>query len=498
MSYSPRLARRLVAIIVLVTLLLTATPALGIPRSAVMARAQRWTDAVIPYSQTGWADAAGVAVGSPSLGWRRDCSGFVSQAWQTAKPGYSTRTLQNVATQITKDALLPGDALVSYNNHALLFGGWANANRTEYWAYEMSSSQSSRTGDGTVVRKTPYPYWPGNSADSYRFYRLNTITEDQDYSQSIVSVEGASRYETAVAASHVAFADGEAPVVVVASGVDWPDALAASALAGAVGGPVLLTRPDSLPDAVAQEIVRLGAREALVAGGEAAVSDDVMDALKALPGVSVARIAGADRYQTSRSIAEETVRRLGDRFAGRVIVATGEGFADALAAAPLAAKGGWPIVLTPGTALSGETTAALQASNVTSALIVGGEGAVAPGVEAALETALGIDSVERIAGEDRYATALAIAAFGVAEANLSYGSVAIATGESFPDALAGGVMASRLGTVLLLTRGSTLPSVVAIVLAKNVDTVGKPHVLGGEAVVKPPVRQAIALALTQW
>jgi len=73
--------------------------------------------------------------------------------------------------------------------------------------------------------------------------------------------------------------------------------------------------------------------------------------------------------------------------------------------------------------------------------------------------------------------------------------VAIATGENFPDALAGGVMAARRGTVLTLSPPKWLDADVATLLVRNAATVGKPRVLGGETSLWPIVREAIALAV---
>ncbi|TLM76529.1 MAG: hypothetical protein FDZ70_06500, partial [Actinobacteria bacterium] len=117
-------------------------------------------------------------------------------------------------------------------------------------------------------------------------------------------VAGDDRFHTACAISEEHFA--EATSVVIANGLTWPDALSASALAGALDGPVLLTMPDALPEVVADEIARLGASEAVVVGGVGAVSEGVADALET-EGLTVTRIAGADRYATAAEVAKAAV-----------------------------------------------------------------------------------------------------------------------------------------------------------------------------------------------
>src|SRR5207249_8452182 len=99
---------------------------------------------------------------------------------------------------------------------------------------------------------------------------------------SVRRLAGADRYETAAAAA-AATAIGPTGVALVASGETFPDALAA----GALGLPVLLTHPDSLPDATRAAI---GSARPVVVGGPFAVNNGVV------PGAE--RVGGADRYAT--------------------------------------------------------------------------------------------------------------------------------------------------------------------------------------------------------
>ncbi|MDO9557905.1 MAG: cell wall-binding repeat-containing protein [Coriobacteriia bacterium] len=487
------------AAFILAIMLLSVAPALAISRSVVMARAQVWIDRAIPYGQTGWANEVGDIVNSPSLGWRRDCSGFTSMSWGLPKPGASTRTFHAYATAVTKESLQPGDALVSYSNHVLVFGGWADQQRVTYYAYEMSSSESSRTGgDGTVVRVTPYPYWSWPLDRPYIPYRLTGITGNIDYSPYITPVAGANRYATAIEASRKAFTSGEASAVVVASGVNWPDALGAAALAGAVNGPILLTSPASLSAGVATEIARIGAKEVIVVGGSAAVSNTVFAELAALPGVKATRIGGTTRYDTARLIAGETVRRIenaGETFDGTAFIATGLNFPDALAASSFAADAGHPILLTTPSSLSPAAGAALTEIGVSRALVLGGESALTSQIASDLATTVGAENVIRLGDSTRYSTASVITAFCLPESSLGYGSLAIATGQNYPDALAGGVMAAHMGTYLGLTPSGSLHPELAQTLLDHTEEVGSPHVLGGSSVILSIVRESIALAL---
>ncbi|MET9606122.1 peptidoglycan-binding protein [Streptomyces sp. NPDC006512] len=134
-----------------------------IDRATIINRAKVWLDAKVPYSMSEyWTD-----------GYRQDCSGYVSMAWNLGTNEW-TGSLDKFATPITKDELLPGDMLLFHNpadpnkgSHVVLFGGWADETRTHYVAYEQ-------TRPTTRKQATPYGYWT-NSA-KYLPYRFNGVT----------------------------------------------------------------------------------------------------------------------------------------------------------------------------------------------------------------------------------------------------------------------------------------------------------------------------------
>ena len=103
---------------------------------------------------------------------------------------------------------------------------------------------------------------------------------------------GNTRIQTAIKVSEYGWplelledADGN-KTTIVATARNWPDALAAAALSGAVQGPILLVEPTSLPAEVAVEIDRLGTDRVFVIGGTGAVSDEVKAAIGGIPGVA--------------------------------------------------------------------------------------------------------------------------------------------------------------------------------------------------------------------
>jgi len=317
-------------------------------------------------------------------------------------------------------------------------------------------------------------------------------------SLKVTPIEGANRIATAIAASQEAF--DSSTFVVIATGFNWPDALGGSALAGALKAPILLTSQSGLSAEVRNEIVRLKATKAIILGGEPAVSSAVAVQVAAIQGVSVERIAGANRYETANRVATRTIAEMKARggYDGTAFVSTGMNFPDALGASPLAAAKGWPIYLAnPAQGDNASLAAAMKSAGVKKAIVLGGTNVVGASVEAALKRTLGLDAglVTRLAGANRYDTALKIASYGVARAGLSWNKVAPATGQNFPDALAGGVLQGASGSVLVLTPTASLNDGVAAALRANKGSISEVRFLGSTAALSVSVRSAVVSAL---
>jgi len=298
---------------------------------------------------------------------------------------------------------------------------------------------------------------------------------------------GSDRYETSYATSRSTFAT--ATTVVVASGAAFPDALAASGLAGMVDAPVLLTKPTTIPAGLVREIVRLGAQKVYVVGGTSAVSADVFTQLQATGSVTEAvRLSGRDRYETAKKVAEEIWVLSGRPLdMDNAFVVRGDDFADALAVSPLAYNEGIPVLLTRSGVLSGYTSSFLSTYKIQDVWVAGGEAAVSDEV---FQDLAGIvqDDVVRWAGSDRYATAATVAEQGAANGFVpGWQSVGLATGVSFPDALSGGASAGMYGGPLLLTKGTVLSPACAAALDAHAAQVARLLVFGGEAAIQQSV-----------
>jgi len=293
---------------------------------------------------------------------------------------------------------------------------------------------------------------------------------------SLRRLQGADRYATAIAVADAVFPSGAASAV-LATGESFPDALSASALAGAVDGPLLLTPSGTLESRLLSTLSGLGVTDVYVVGGTSAVSAGVATGL-ANAGYSVTRISGSDRYATSAEVARRVRVIEGAAFEGNVFIARGDQFPDALAAAPLAYAGHGPVLLTRPTALPASTSSAIADTGATGAVVLGSTAAVSSGVAGSL----GVPFV-RWEGSDRYATAQAVAAGALGLGWTDYSHVGIATGLAYPDGLSGAAEVGSQGGVMLLTQPTSLPVPTRTALIGHQPDITSATVFGGTPAV---------------
>jgi putative cell wall-binding protein len=333
-------------------------------------------------------------------------------------------------------------------------------------------------------------------------------------------IAGVDRYATATSLFSQTFANPTRPhSAVVASGANYPDALSATVLAGELGAGVLLTDPSSLSPAVALELASDDIDNVYIVGGTSAVSANIATQIQAIhvlgvptnPAILVSRFAGVDRFATNNLIDEAAATGLTggtSRTFDTALVATGGGFADALAVGPIVYAEAIPLVLTAPTSLSPAALQSLKDLQVKHVIIVGGTSAVSSAVEAAL-TAAGLTVVYRIAGQDRTTTAASIAQWAANGLPLTptYKALApipgwlttsstawIARGDSFADALAAGPAAGSVGQSILLTAGpTTLGPGIPSFFAGQGNFINGIVALGGVSALSPVV---LGLAIT--
>ncbi|MFC0524474.1 cell wall-binding repeat-containing protein [Pontibacillus salicampi] len=263
---------------------------------------------------------------------------------------------------------------------------------------------------------------------------------------SIDRIQGDNRYETAVEISRQGFQAG-ASTVVIARGNEFADALAGAPLAKHLDAPLLLSKTNKLPEAVQDELNRLKPDKVILLGGPNAISEKIRNQLVEEYHVNIRRIAGDNRYTTASRIADAMPS------SNKAVVVNGSRFPDAMAAAPFAAKRGYPILLTKKTYNPGITRYAV--GKVSETYIIGGEGVVDQSVERDLP------NPTRISGDNRYETSAEVLRhLPLGRADEAY----VVTGEEFADGIAGAVLAANNNDNVMLVEENYVPNPIKLVI----------------------------------
>ena len=349
----------------------------------------------------------------------------------------------------------------------------------------------------TVVWATPQPIHYGNPEQPTQ----------PPKELEFIRLAGSDRIDTAIQQALKGWPNG-APAVVLARADNFPDALSGVPLAAKLGAPVLLTPSNELDPRVQNALKTLKPEKVYLLGGEGALGTKITTKLTELGWGTVrqVRLSGVNRYETAASIALETARptsrissvsqtgqvsSLSDPVEA-VAIATGEDFPDALSIASIAGAKQMPILLTEPKALPEETLKALKDLKPKKVYLIGGEGAISPSVQANLQAQLNLSSSSliRIFGASRYDTMAAVAkAFAGESQGLSF-----ATGEDFPDALAGAALAARLkSTVILLPKCSLdeYPNLKTAIDQHPWNSTAQPYIFGGDGAISDEREQEL-------
>lgn len=295
----------------------------------------------------------------------------------------------------------------------------------------------------------------------------------------IARLSGASRYHTAIEIAKESAAllgKDRVGAVIIANGTNYADALAGVPLADYMNAPILLTsNKGTLEPDVLEQIKTLDTKSVFILGGSSAVNEDISNQLKDME-LTVTRLSGPSRYDTAVEIARFNF----DLFdvSKTVFLVSGENFPDALSAGAAAGITRANILFCP---KSGEIKSAvadlIKNNGVKEVVIVGGTSAVGERAETEL-AALGV-TTKRIYGANRYATSLAVYKEYVNVFDSS--KLSFATGNNFPDALAGGALSSNLkAPVILVNNGKDNSAVTKAIDIKKIENV---FIYGGESVV---------------
>lgn len=296
---------------------------------------------------------------------------------------------------------------------------------------------------------------------------------------------GADRYKTSVSIANN-FNSGTVQNVIVASGKDFPDALAGSVLSKKYNAPILLLNStvgestDTI-DYIKNHLDKAG--HIYVLGGTGSVSDEFTNYIKNQGYNNIVRLGGKDRFETNKFIVNSMNLEKGTP----VVIANGYGFADALSVSSVAALKGYPILMTGASNLPDETKNILSNIQPSQIYIVGGTGAVSDNIineVKSLAPSLSSDKIVRISGQTRYDTSLEICKYF----NMDTDSAVLANGENFPDALSGSALASKLNAPIILTNGQDLTNQRSFIDGKNYKNL---ILLGGLGSIDLPIEYSL-------
>ena len=365
----------------------------------------------------------------------------------------------------------------------------ANALENMQWSTDSDNCglEVAATAEGFSIKASYEAIDTGIEAQSYGDEDDSLISALS--SARLTRIYGQLRYNTMEALVN-AGGWSKGGCAILASGTNYPDALAANALAGAKNAPILLTEPGSLSNEASSRLSALAPSTLYIVGGTSAVSQSVEQRVhQLLPNCKIVRVAGQTRIETSIKVAQE-VRGS----SATAIIATGNNYADALSVGPYAFKSKSPILLCdPASGLTAAALEELKTGGYKNAVIVGGIAAVPSSVESQLRTA-GVSNIKRLAGSTRYETSAEIVRYELsAGLGFSMNGLLLATGENFPDALAAGPLAGKRTTPLLLVDSSG--NAASSFLKSYSGKISYANVVGGPAAISNPTATKVAAAM---
>lgn len=307
---------------------------------------------------------------------------------------------------------------------------------------------------------------------------------------------GADRYEVAAMEARAAYQTSTCAIV--AGGEGWADALGAAGLAGVYDCPILLTEWGSLNSYASDALRSLGVTSVTIVGGPDTVSTNVEGQLSSM-GIAVERIGGEDRYEVQTNIYSKA---LDSWSGGRIILASGVNYPDALSISPVSFQEKNPIFLVD--ANGGLNSyqkqlieSAAQSGKISEVIIAGGPNSVSSATEAYAKSVVGAGgsamSVTRLGGADRYEASRSIANWAVQKGILSWDGVALAMGDKPYDALCGSVLQGKRASAMLIVSSNAANNTHPYgALRDNAGSISTLRVFGGKVSIPMTIRMDVA------
>jgi putative cell wall-binding protein len=203
----------------------------------------------------------------------------------------------------------------------------------------------------------------------------------------------------------------------------------------------------------------------------------------AISGFPMERVQGPDRYATAVAVSQKAFSGT----APTVVLASGQDYPDALSGSALAGASKGSLLLSARASLPDSTRAELKRLAPAKVYIMGSSAALSTAVESAVKSVLTTATVERVAGPNRYDTAVA-AARKVAEI-APPSKVIVVSGTAWPDAASASALAYAKSYPVLLMRPTDVGASASAFLAQY-----KPEsalFVGGANIVSDRIKTAV-------
>lgn len=266
--------------------------------------------------------------------------------------------------------------------------------------------------------------------------------------ENVTRIAGKDRIATSIEISKEMF--NESDNVVLASGFNFADALSAGQLAAALNAPLIMSK-DQLDSRTSDEIAKLKPKNIYIVGGETALSSNIEESVKSVVNdINIERLKGNNRYETSVKVMEKTKEFVDAEY---LLIASGKNFPDALSATSFMADHKALMVLSDGNSYPKSDLQEIAIGGVNQLPLNGFTG-------------------ERIAGNDRYQTALAIARRSFENNE----NAILANSKVFADSLSAVSVAKNYKAPIILTDNENLTQSTKSYL-ENMNSV---TIIGGE------------------
>ncbi|MCE4897520.1 cell wall-binding protein Cwp10 [Clostridioides difficile] len=289
-------------------------------------------------------------------------------------------------------------------------------------------------------------------------------SSDSTSNVTVKKLKGVDRFETAVKISQSGWTKSDTVVIVNGEDKSMVDGLTATPLASVKNSPILLSSNEKLPQKTVEELKRLNPSKVIVIGGNNSMPNSVVEAIKAVNSkISVQRISGDTRYQTSINIAKEIDKT---NNVSKLYIGAGNGEADSLSIASLAGKEKTPIVLTQKDGVDNEAEQFIKSNKVSNIYFIGGVEKISnKAIEQVGKIANKDISNNRVAGQTRQETNAKVIDKFYSQSKLD--GVVVANQDKLIDALAVGPLAAKNNSPVILATNTLDKSQESSLKGKN-------------------------------